>query len=80
MAVRPCCHVSSAGAEHLQLLLCAAARDCPVGSAGAGLISSCCAPQVLQFGLYEFIREEGNPGGVRKMKKGTEVWKKIVFS
>jgi hypothetical protein len=51
-----------------------------VGSAGAGLNCSCCAPQVLQFGLYEFIREEGNPGGVRKMKKGTEVWNKIVFS
>lgn len=30
-------------------------------------------PQVLEFGLYEFVREEGNPGGVRKIKKGTEV-------
>lgn len=39
-----------------------------------GSTCSCCVPQVLQFGLYEFIREEGNPGGVRKMKKGTEVW------
>jgi hypothetical protein len=49
-----------------------------VGGAGAGLLSSCCVPQVLQFGLYEFIREEGNPGGVRKMKKGTEVWSAVL--
>ncbi len=29
--------------------------------------------QVLEFGLYEFIPTEDNPGGVRKMKAGTEV-------
>lgn len=29
--------------------------------------------QILEFGLYEFIPSEDNPGGVRKMKKGTEV-------
>lgn len=29
--------------------------------------------QILEFGLYEFIPTEDNPGGVRKMKAGTEV-------
>ena len=46
---------------------------CTASSAGACAIGSCRAPQVLEFGLYEFVRQEGNPGGVRKIKKGTEV-------
>ncbi len=33
----------------------------------------CFPPQILEFGLYEFVPTEDNPGGVRKMKAGTEV-------
>lgn len=41
---------------------------------GLGMLTPlCCPPQILEFGLYEFVPTEDNPGGVRKMKAGTEV-------